>query len=84
MTQTKAEKPKTAPAPAPSPVFTPSPVTPDDFFRLRRKEGGWIVEMVRVDKAGKVMFRRDVWEWDLVSAVETRLLSLASEAEVRR
>jgi hypothetical protein len=62
-------------------VFLPKDIGPNDFFRMRRKGNGWIVQMVRVAPEHE---RRDVWEWDLVTACERRLASLAAESEKKR
>ena len=85
LTQTKAEtKPKQLLAPKPSgETYLPTDVGPGDFFRMRREAQGWIVEMVRTD-GDKVLFKRDVWAWDIRGNVENRLMTLAQEAEKRR
>lgn len=71
------EVPKEAEA-APKPGVM-GKVTREDFFRMRRKGNGWIVETVRV--AASDSSRRDIHEWDLVESTQRRLLTLAMEAE---
>lgn len=78
--QQKPEPPKTQVQRA---VFLPRDVGPQDFFRARRKENGWIVTMCRTQD-GKVVFVRDVYEWDLVDSVEKRLVDMAFQAERAR
>jgi hypothetical protein len=53
---------------------------PNDFFRLRRKASGWIVEMVRV-VGDKVVLRTDVYAEDRLEQTERRLLGYAADAE---
>jgi hypothetical protein len=56
-------------------------VGPNDFFRLRRKGNGWVVEMARVSPGHE---RKEVWEWSLADSAERRLVALAMEAERSR
>ncbi len=82
-------KPPIAPSVTPKPlipsssanVFLPESVGPDDFFRMRRKGNGWIVQMVRVSSEHA---RQDVWEWDLSGGVMRRLIDLAMQSEKKR
>ncbi len=62
-------------------VFLPADVGPNDFFRMRRKGNGWIVQMVRVSSEHA---RQDVWEWDLSGGVQRRLIDLAMQSEKKR
>ncbi len=62
-------------------VFLPKDIGKDDFFRLRRKGNGWIIQMVRVSAEHA---RQDVWEWDAVTPSERRLASMCKEAELKR
>jgi hypothetical protein len=71
-----------APAPAVPKSSVMGKVTADDFFRLKRKSNGWIIETVRV--APDDATRRDIHEWDLYETTERRLRSLAADAERER
>lgn len=68
---------------APPVAFWPNDVGPGDFFRAKRKGNGWVLEMVRLE-GDKVVFRRDVHDWDLIDATEHRLCDLAFRAERNR
>ncbi len=68
------------PAMEPKPPFILDKATKDDFFRLRRKENGWICQMVRVQD-GVVILKTDVYEWDRLEQTERRLIGYAADAE---
>lgn len=66
-------------------VYTPSEVTRDDFFRLKRVGNCWQVEMTRLSPDRKsVVFIRDVYAEDVLPNVEAKLRSYVIEAEMRR
>ena len=81
-------KPEVKPTPSKLPVTTP-PVfsmeraTVDDFFRMKRKGNGWVVEAVHVE-GDKVAWRREIHDWDLTDITERRMRGLAMSAEFDR
>lgn len=78
----ESKPPESKPLKSSSPhVFIPEDVGPNDYFRMRRKAGGWIVEMVRVSSAYE---RKEVYEWDLVDSTERRMVALAMSADRER